>query len=342
MGITKIASGIFILMATIALLILGSEFIIPIVLAVLIWFLIKELRILFTKIPFIGKKMPKWLTSLLASLILFGVLGFVVNVLVDNFNNLALNLPKYEDNVQVINDRVVEKYNLDFSSSLENYLGNFDFSDLIKKILNSLSDLFSQGFLIGFYVLFLFFEENVFGDKLRAIYSKGDQYQKISQTLEKIDAAISTYISLKTLVSLLTGILSYIALRIIGVDTPFFWAFLIFILNYIPTVGSLIATFFPATIALLQFGDLTYFFVTIGVIGIIQVIIGNIVEPKVLGNSLNISAFVVILALTFWGMIWGVVGMFLSVPITVIMIILMAQFESTKSIAILLSEKGKV
>jgi predicted PurR-regulated permease PerM len=342
MGSTKIATSLFIFMAVTALLIVGKDFILPIILAVLIWFLIKELRHALQKIPIIGTKMPMWLLTLISTIFLFAILGVIISVLAQNFNALSQNAAKYENSLVHLNETIKSKYGWDFSSQITKFIGNYNFSDIIKQVLNSLSELFSKGLLIGFYVLFLFFEEIIFPNKLKAIYTDEKRYKEVLQTLEKINTTITKYISLKTLVSLLTGFLSFIVLLIIGVDTPFFWAFLIFILNYIPTIGSLIATIFPATIALLQFGDLTHFFITLSVIGLIQIIIGNVVEPKFLGNSLNISSLVVMFSLTFWGMIWGVTGMFLSVPITVILIILLAQFKTTKPIAILLSDKGKV
>jgi predicted PurR-regulated permease PerM len=343
MNINKIASVLFILMASITILIVGQNFIIPIILAILIWFLIKELRAFFSKLPIIGKKMPNWLLTILSTMILFGIFGIVINILADNFNKLSNNIPAYEQGLEHFNNQMKSKYNLDFSSVISNFMGKYDFTDIIKQVLNSLTNLFSNALLIGFYVLFMFIEETVFTKKLASIYKDDTiKYAEIKQTLSKMNDAITTYVSLKTLVSILTGTLSYIALVVIGIDTPFFWAFLIFILNYIPTVGSLVATIFPATIALLQFGDLTHFFITLSIIGSIQLVIGNFIEPKLMGNSLNISSFVVILSLTFWGMIWGVTGMFLSVPITVILIILFAQFKTTKPIAVLLSDKGNV
>lgn len=129
---------------------------------------------------------------------------------------------------------------------------------------------------------------------------------------------------------------------IIGVDFAFFWAFLIFILNYIPTVGSLIATIFPAMIALVQFNSFSPFVLVLVLIGSIQLLVGNVLEPKIMGSSLNISSLVVLLSLAFWGSIWGVVGMILSVPITVMMIIVMSHFPGTKNIAIMLSANGKI
>jgi predicted PurR-regulated permease PerM len=147
---------------------------------------------------------------------------------------------------------------------------------------------------------------------------------------------------MKTIISLTTGFASYFALVIIGVDVPVFWAFLIFVFNYIPTIGSIIATFFPAIFALLQFGEFGPAIIVLLLVGSIQVIVGNFVEPKVMGNTLNISPLVVLLALTLWGAIWGITGMLLSVPITVILIIIMSEIPSTRPLAILLSEKGEI
>lgn len=121
-----------------------------------------------------------------------------------------------------------------------------------------------------------------------------------------------------------------------------FWAFLIFILNFIPTIGSLIATLFPALFCLLQFGEFSQFATVLTVVGSIQLLVGNIIEPKVMGNSLNLSPLVALISLSFWGTLWGITGMVLSIPITVIIVIILSQFNYTKPIAILLSEKGKL
>ena len=179
---------------------------------------------------------------------------------------------------------------------------------------------------------------------MKAIYPKKDQFDTTNEILLKIDKSIGSYISIKTLVSLLTATLSYITLLLIGIDSALFFAFLIFLLNFIPSIGSLIATIFPALMALLQYGSETYtpFILVVVFVGAIQLVIGNFLEPKLMGNSLNISSLVVILSLTIWGVIWGVAGMVLSVPITVIMILIFSNFESTKKIAILLSEKGEI
>ena len=140
----------------------------------------------------------------------------------------------------------------------------------------------------------------------------------------------------------MTGVLSFFVLLLIGVDAPLFWAFLIFILNFIPTIGSLIATAFPAVFSMLQFGEFTPALMVLAFVGAIQIIVGNLIEPRLMGSSLNISPLVVFLTLALWGLIWGVTGMLLSVPITVILIIILSEFEGTRSLAIMLSQKGNI
>mgnify|MGYP001804369230 CR=1 FL=1 len=125
-----------------------------------------------------------------------------------------------------------------------------------------------------------------------------------------------------------------------GVDAAFFWAFLMFALNYIPTVGSLIATLFPALFSLVQFGESRPFIIILAGLGLLEWVIGNVIEPKLMGKSLNLSPLVTILALIIWGQIWGITGMLLSTPITVVMVIFNSKFESKRSVAILLKENG--
>jgi AI-2 transport protein TqsA len=151
---------------------------------------------------------------------------------------------------------------------------------------------------------------------------------------------IQTYLWIKTVTSTVTGVVSYFILKWVGVDFAGFWAFTIFLLNFVPTVGSIIATLFPAILALIQFETIYQFLFVLISVGTVQIVVGNFLEPKLMGRSLNVSPFVVILSLTLWGSIWGIAGMFLSVPITVMMLIVFAHFEQTRYLAILLSGDG--
>jgi predicted PurR-regulated permease PerM len=198
-------------------------------------------------------------------------------------------------------------------------------------------------FLIIIYVVFLLFEQAVFPRKIRALFPEEDQFNQFHDVVGHINNAIRAYFKVKLTVSLLTAFASYVLMALVGLDFAIFWAFLIFLLNFIPNIGSLIATIFPALLSLVQFEDsLAPFLIILIGVGSIQLIVGNFLEPRMMGSSLNISSLVVILALTLWGAIWGIAGMILCVPITVILMLILAEFPSTRPIAILLSEKGEL
>jgi len=325
--------------AIVIVLIYGRTLIIPFIFALLLWFLIRKIRHLINTVEFIKNKIPSWFKNLFITGLILVLLGFVSKILLSNINNLAKNYPEYEKNVEFIITQLNDLLNINLIDILKTHSGDFDFGSILKKIFSSVSELFSSTFLIVIYALFIFLEESNFTNKLKFAFNQPDQYENVADILDKIEHSITNYIGLKTLVSIITGIVSYITLLFIGIDSPAFWAFLIFILNYIPTVGSLIATIFPAIFCLLQFGEFTPSLMVLGFVGAIQVIVGNLIEPKVMGSSLNISPLVAIFALSFWGVLWGVTGMILSIPITVIMVIIFSHFPKTQSVAIMLSDK---
>lgn len=323
-------------------LLYGQSLLVPFILALLLWFLVRKIRHLLDKVSFIKKHIPARLKNLFPALIIFGILSFVAKILLTNINNLAQSYPVYAGNVELIISKLNEVFGINIIENFKDQLADFDFGRILKDLFQSITELLSNTFLIVIFALFIFLEESNFGNKLKNIFIEKEKFDSLNGILENIEKSIANYIGIKTLVSLTTGVISYIALLFIGIDSPLFWAFLIFMLNFIPTIGSMIATLFPAIFCLLQFGEFTPSLLVLFIVGGIQVVIGNILEPKIMGNTLNISPLVAITSLLLWGMIWGVTGMLLSIPITVCMVIIFAHFENTKSIAIMLSEKGDI
>jgi AI-2 transport protein TqsA len=323
-------------------LIYGQNLLVPFIFALLLWFLVRKIRHILDKVSFIEKHFPPWLKNLIPSLIILGVLSFIAKILLANINNLALSYPVYAGNVEMIITKLNETLGINIIENFKDQTADFDFGEILKNLFKSLSDLLSNTFLIIIFALFIFLEESKFTTKLKNVFVDKEKYANLDKILANIEKSIANYIGIKTLVSLTTGVISYVALLFIGIDSPLFWAFLIFILNFIPTIGSLVATLFPTVFCLLQFGEFTPSLLVFFIVGAIQVIIGNILEPKIMGNSLNISPLVAIASLLLWGTIWGVTGMLLSIPITVCMVIVFSHFEKTKPIAIMLSEKGEI
>ncbi len=346
----KVASALIIVAAVFAALILGKSLLIPFVIAVLVWYIIVSLSHWIGEITLIKKYLPDWAKTLLSALVIFGILLFVGGLVANNAQQMIGALPRYQVNVAGLIGRTESALNFNFTKTLdslgitkaESFTRDVNFTGIISGIIGALSSIAGNAFLIGIYVVFIFLEQAVFRRKIKAIFPQEGKFQNFEEVLESINEAIRAYFSVKLTVSLITATASYILMALVGLDFAIFWAFLIFLLNFIPNIGSLIATIFPAVIALVQFDTFGPFFVVLIGVGAVQVVVGNFLEPRMMGSSLNISSLVVILALTLWGSLWGITGMILCVPITVIMMIIFAQFPATRPIAILLSEKGEL
>lgn len=342
MKASRITNSLLIAFAVVLIFIYGKNLILPFVVALIFWFLIKEIRDVLNKIKFIDEKIPNTVLNIIGFAAIFAIIGGVAKILTLNIQQLSAELPVYQNNITKVTQAINANFNIDIISAVKEFLGEYEYTNLLSILFNSLTDLFGDAFLIIIYTLFLLLEEPFFSKKIKAIYVKQEDLSEVNQVLAQIDKSIGRYISLKTLISLLTGILSYIALIFIGIDAPLFWAFLIFLMNYIPAVGSLIATVFPAMFAMLQFGELMPGVWVLIIVGAIQLVVGNFIDPKLTGSSLNVSPLVVLVGLAFWGAIWGIIGMILSVPITVMMIVIFSEFPSTQTLAILLTKDGSI
>ena len=205
-----------------------------------------------------------------------------------------------------------------------------------------MTNLLTQGMLIGIYVLFLFTEQSVFGTKIRNMFPDRGRRNEAEEILFSIKEQTQTYIAIKALVSLITAGVSLLIMILFGLNYAMVWAILFFILNFIPNFGSLIAVAFPVLMAILQFPNPGAAVALLALLFLVQMVIGYFVEPKMMGQRLNISPFVVLASLAIFGAIWGITGMFLSVPLTVIVMIVCSHFDATRPIAILLSGDGYV
>jgi len=315
----------------------------PFVMALMVWYLIKALTILIGRIKIGGLPFPRWLCGALSIVIIFGLIQGCINIIATNLAEMALNYTVYQEKLDLfLNEfgNLVGAKNI--AESVKSHLGQIDVRGYLSSAISSLSTMIGTIVIVVIYIIFLLLEEVTFSKKIDIIFTDASQRDRVRRLMDEIFTATNKYITLKTYVSLLTGVLSYVVLLLFGVDYAFLWAFIIFLLNYIPYIGSLVATLLPSFFAIVQFGSFWSFVWVFVSIELIQVVVGNYIEPKVMGKSLNLSPLIVMITLSFWGYVWDLLGMFLSVPITSIMLILMAQFPATRAVAIMLTEKGDI
>lgn len=207
-----------------------------------------------------------------------------------------------------------------------------DIMSLVTLVLGGVGNIFSDFFIIFLCVIFILAETTSFPSKFaKAFVNAQDKMVHVNHVLSKI----RHYLAIKAATSLLTGILASLALVFIGVDYPFLWGMLAFLLNFIPNLGSLLAAIPPVILALIQLGPIGVMWTGISFFAINN-LVGNYLEPKLMGKMLGLSAFVVFLSLILWGYIFGAIGMFLSVPLTMMIKIALDTNEKTRWLGILL------
>lgn len=202
---------------------------------------------------------------------------------------------------------------------------------LTSGIVQGIGSMFTNGFVILLSVVFMLLESGHFLDKIT--YATNDN--RVISNIQEILSKIKRYMVLKALISMFTGLVIWIALLIVGTDYAFLWAVLAFMLNFIPNIGSIIAAVPPVLLTLIQLGSVSALIVSAIYVGV-NVIIGSVIEPKIMGKGMGLSTLVVFLSLLFWGWLLGIVGMLLSIPLTMMAKIIFDENENTKWIAVLL------
>jgi predicted PurR-regulated permease PerM len=343
MSIVRVAAWLITIGLILVLIVVGKSYLVPIFVALVFWYLVNALNDQFRHLPIVGTRLPNAIT-LGMSLIFIGLtLYFISDMIVQTVNGFIVDSDVYLPRIEEQIARVYERLGLDREPPSvidlklgQQVLGNFAL------VLAGVTSAAKGIGLVLLYVLFFLVEQSSFPKKMRALGLNLRKTTRFTLVLAEINQAMRTYLGVKTLTSIATAVLSFFVFTFLGLDYALFWAFLIFLFNFVPTIGSITATALPALLALVQFDTLTPFLVVIIGVTAIQLLVGNIVEPRLMGSSLNISPLVVVLSLILWSMLWGIVGMLLSVPITVATIIICAQFPETRPVAILLSRNGDV
>ncbi len=335
--IRRIAFILLTLAIIIVGLVFGRPFLIPIVIAILITILIGAGADRLNRLG-----LPEPLATLSALLILLFGITAVFNVLAGQADAVTLAWPRYIERLNAMADQLLRWAGPQAASRVNEALANLDLMRQIPGLLGSAGGFLVNTVLVTIYVGFLLFERGRLPAKIELFFDNTEHAGEMQRAVTDIGESIRRYVWIKTLMSLLTGAVSYGVLKTIGVDFAETWALIIFLLNYIPSVGSIIGVVFPALLALIQFDTLWPFFIVAVLLAGTHLVIGNIMEPSLMGRTLNLSPFVVIASLAFWAMIWGIVGAFLSVPLTTAMIIVCSHIPSLRWVAILLSADGRL
>ena len=342
MTLQRAALWAIVIAATLYLLVAGRGLLLPFVLGIVLWYMVSALAEAFEH-PNIGHlRLPRPIALVAAVCVMGGLLWVVGRTIGRNISAVAAAAPNYERRLQILVDQGTRMIGLEQSPTIAELFDRISLADTLGSIATAAASVVSVAGIVLIYAGFLFVEQVRFRRKLAIMLGSGMQQERVQAVLDRIDRDIRIYIRIKTTLAVATAAFAYIVMASVGVDFAAFWAVMVFFFYYIPTVGSILAIAAPAILTLVQFDNLTPFLVVLFVFGTIQIVTANVVEPTIMGRSLNLSPLVVIVSLVVWGTIWGVVGMFLCVPIMVVALIVLAQFETTRPLAVLLSADGKI
>lgn len=309
----------------------------------LVPFLIAAFLALITVRPMLWlqqRRVPSFLAALIIVFSMMFLLAIVGAILGSSIGDFTAALPGYQERLDVIKDGVIDFAirHFNFDKSMENVGDMIDpgwAMGLVASILNSLKEVLTNAFLIIFTMIFMLLEVSSVGTKVEAAFGRSAESMQGPRVFLQ---NLGRYLGIKTIVSTATGTCAGVLTWSLGLDFPLLWAMLAFLLNYVPTIGSIIAAVPAILLALVQLGPGAAGATAMG-FAAINVVFGNVIEPRLMGYGVGISPLVVFVGLVFWGWVFGPVGMLLSVPLTMTLKLGLESDARTRWVAILIGSE---
>ena len=294
-----------------------------------------------TMLYFVRRGTPAWLALLAASAVMIAVGGLIVALVSGSLNAFMTQLPEYQMRLKELTRELVtwlQEVGIEVPhAALADHLDTGKAMEMAGVLLGGLGDMLTNAFLIVVTVIFILLEASNLPAKLKAgLRTPASSLPRLRSVLDNINR----YMVLKTLMSLLTSGLIWGWLWYVGLDFAPLWALVAFLFNYVPTIGSIIAAIPAVLLALVQPDVQSALWIALGYL-VVNVAVGAIIEPRFMGQGLGLSTLVVFVSLVFWGWVLGPVGMFLSVPLTMVLKIALDANPQTRPIAIMLGPETK-
>ncbi len=271
------------------------------------------------------------------SVVLFGLTIYIV---VSNASQFAGQIAIYGPKLDAAIARIALAFGVKAAPTLMQILDRFNPDAYLGKIAEALQGFATDAMLVMVYLGFVLASRTGFQRKTRSLFPSPKARRHAAEVFQRIRVGVEHYLWIQALTSGLIAIASWGVMAALGLDNAVFWAFLTFVAGFIPIIGGAIGIFVPPLFALVQFDTWWRAAVMIASLEAINFVVGNVIYPRLQGRSLNIDPVIILLSLAFWGAIWGLPGMFLSTPLTVMAMVILAQFSGTRWIAVLLSGDG--
>jgi predicted PurR-regulated permease PerM len=336
-AISRNALVILAVIACGAVLYLLHDIFTPLALAVFLAVMVDGLaRIIRRYVPATPKSaaMP---VAVVVSVALFGTAAVVI---ADNATAFVTQLIDYTPRLNRLIAQVAGMAGVEVPPTIGQLFAELDPKQYLGQVARGLQGFASDAVFVLIYLGFLIASRSGFERKVVGLFPVRAERQDAVAAFLRIRDGVEQYLWVQTVTGLMIAVGSWLAMIAVGLDNAVFWAFLIFLASYIPIVGGLVGVAAPPVFALVEFPTIWPAVILLGVLQAIQFVVGNVIQPRMQGRSLNMDPVVVLLSLAFWGAIWGLPGMFLSTPLTVMAMVILAQFDGSRWVAVLLSADG--
>lgn len=285
-------------------------------------------------------RVTNWVASVLAVVLIASGLLTLAGLVITQVNTVLTTTLAYTEDAQRAIARMFAWMGEDVEASVLATVRSIEISGYLRSAAGQAGTLLSQVVLIILFVGFLFAERVWFGTKLENLMGDTAQASRVSAIIGSIIRRVNHYLLVKTLISAVTGGLIFALLSVFNLQFALAMALLTFVLNFIPSVGSIIATLIVTLVAYIQVAEPSTAILIFVIAGMIQFLLGNVIDPMLMGRTLRLSSFGIIISLAFWGAVWGVPGMFLAVPFMVAVMIVCSHIPAARPVAVLLSREG--
>jgi len=325
---------------------IGGGVFVPVVFSVLVVYVIVGLTRLLSRIPGLGSRLPESVSYAVSiSVIAFG-LATTSWLVVANLGKVVEVASRYQGTLLATIQDAAARLGIEsqptWATLRQNVLAQTSPQRLLTSAVATVSSVASSLIVGILYVAFLLMELRTAPAKLARLSDDPARRAQLQKIITRVNTRIGTYLALKTFVCALTGLLSWAIMAWVGLEFAAFWGVVIALLNYVPYLGSFFGVLVPVGFGLLQFGPSSDLLVLLSALAVVQLLIGNVLDPYLMGNSLNLSPFAILFSLAAWSALWGVSGAFLAVPVTACIVMVLAEFASTRPIAVLLSHSGRL
>lgn len=328
--------------ALIGVLVAGRFILMSLVLAVMVFSLTLGTINRISRLNLGGIGLPRWLSYTVAMVLITGGLIFTSALMVNQLTALVIDMMAYSDVAsQAISD-LFGLFGENAASEVLSALRSININAYLRAVLGQLSTLMSVAVMTSMFAGFLFAEQFYFRPKLQALFPEGHKAAVAGRVVISILERINRYLLVKTVVSLGVGFIVYATMRGFGLQFAMAMGLISFVLNFIPNLGTLLASALAILAAFIQQPDWTVMVVFSLIVAAIQFVSGNILEPVLMGRKLALSTLGIVIALTFWGTVWGLVGMFLAVPLNVAVMVISSYVRPLHPLAVLLSRDGQL